>query len=220
VRDYISSGPVVVVYDDSFPGVADEGEALEAVAELVRALSAKSATAVLPLLDACNSMGARDLAILPGDRWGLSVADRLLSPDSQVRAAFLLGVDVASTPDEAVVRRLNQLHLLVVSELFLTETARLADVVLPAASFAEKLGTFTSSERRVQLIREAVPSPGLARADWEALVDLSQYFDRPLGYALPQDLWDAIRASVPAYAGIGYADIGGSGVRPENLQRA
>jgi predicted molibdopterin-dependent oxidoreductase YjgC len=165
-------------------------------------------------------MGARDLGILPDDAWGTSVADRLLGPDSQVRAAFLLGADVAASGDEIVARRLNQLHLLVVSELFMTETARLADVVLPAASFAEKVGTFTNSERRVQMIRETVPSPGLARADWEALVDLSQYFPRPLDYALPQDVWDGVRATVPAYANISYADIGSSGVRPASLQRA
>jgi predicted molibdopterin-dependent oxidoreductase YjgC len=115
---------------------------------------------------------------------------------------------------------LQQLDLLVVNELFMTETARLADVVLPAASFAEKIGTFTSSERRVQLIRDVVPSPGIARADWEILVDLSQYMPRPLDYALPQQIWEGIRESVPAYAPVAFGDIAAQGVRPASLQRA
>jgi predicted molibdopterin-dependent oxidoreductase YjgC len=106
------------------------------------------------------------------------------------------------------------LDLLVVSELMLTDTARLADVVLPAASFAEKSGTFTNTERRIQRIAEAVPSPGIARADWETLVDLSQYFDRPLGFASVEDIWDDIRRSLPRYASVSYEDLGLRGVRP------
>jgi predicted molibdopterin-dependent oxidoreductase YjgC len=165
-------------------------------------------------------MGARDLGILPDGRWGESAVERLLSPDSQVRSAFLLGANLAEGADDSVKRRLEQLDLLVVHELFMTDTARLADVVLPAASFAEKVGTFTNTERRIQMVRETVPTPGLARSDWEILVDLSQFFDRPLDYALPQDVWESIRASVTAYAGVAHSDVGQSGTRPESLQRA
>jgi predicted molibdopterin-dependent oxidoreductase YjgC len=176
---------------------------------------------VLPLLDAANSLGARDLGLLPAGDWGSSAVDRLLGLDSQVRAAFLLGANVArDAASPETTRRLQQLDLLVVNELFMTETARLADVVLPAASFAEKVGTFTSSERRVQMIRDVVPSPGIARADWEILVDLSQYTLRPLDYAMPQDIWEAIREEVPSYASVAFEDIAPQGVRPASLQRA
>jgi predicted molibdopterin-dependent oxidoreductase YjgC len=119
-----------------------------------------------------------------------------------------------------IARRLRQLSLLVVQELFMTTTARQADVILPAASFAEKLGTFTSSERRIQMVQETVPSPGVARSDWEILVDLSQYLRRPLDYALPQEIWEAIRAAVPPYSAISFGDIGARGTRPESLQAA
>lgn len=220
VQEFLLDGPVVLVYDDSFPGTEDKADALLALSELVAALGAKGQVGVLPLLVECNSMGARDLRVVPDGRWSLSATDRLLGPDSQVRAAFLLGANVVVGADDGAARRLEQLDLLVVHELFMTDTARLADVVLPAASFAEKVGTFTNSERRIQMVRETVPSPGLARADWEILVDLSQYFDRPLDYALPQDIWDSIRATVAPYAGVAYGDVGSSGVRPESLQRA
>ena len=102
----------------------------------------------------------------------------------------------------------------------MTETARQADVILPAASFAEKTGTFTSSERRIQMVQETVPSPGVARSDWEILVDLSQYLGRPLDFALPRDIWEAIRSAVPAYSAVLYGDVGGRGTRPESLQGA
>jgi NADH-quinone oxidoreductase subunit G len=221
VSTYLSEGPVAIVYDDRLEGITDKNGALVAIAGLVEALGARVSVGVLPLLDAANSMGARDLGVLPAGGWGASAVDRLLGPDSQVRGALLLGANLArdiAAPETN--RRLEQLDLLVVSELFVTETARLADVVLPAASFAEKLGTFTNSERRVQMVRDVVPTPGIARADWEILVDLSQYTPHPLDYALPQDVWEGIRRDVPAYSSVSYGDISPQGVRPASLQRA
>jgi formate dehydrogenase major subunit len=66
------------------------------------------------------------------------------------------------------------------------------------------------------MLRAAVPSPGLARSDWQILVDLSQYFDRPLEYGQPEEIWEDIRASTPTYAGIAYADIGPRGTRADS----
>ncbi|MBV9281659.1 MAG: NADH-quinone oxidoreductase subunit NuoG, partial [Chloroflexi bacterium] len=223
VDTYLREGPVAVLYDDSFDGVEAKGDALLAVAGFVNALAGAVEVGTIPMLDDCNSMGARDLDIVPrsraqaggGGSWGAPVLSTLLSPDSQLRAAFLLGADIAGDADDpAMARRLRQLDLLVVHELMLTETAKYADVILPAASFAEKLGSFTNTERRIQALSIAVPSPGIARADWEILVDLSQYFDNPLDYALPRDIWEDIRRAVPAYAGVSYDDLGQRGVRP------
>ena len=225
VQTYIGDGAIALLYDDSFDGVEDKGDALQAVAELLDALGASGGSVgTIPMLDDCNSMGARDLGVFPanpaGGSWGPSVLSDLLSPDSLVRAAFVLGSNLArDVQDPGMTRRLQELHLLVVHELMMTETARLADVVLPAASFAEKLGTFTNTEGRVQALSIAVPSPGIARPDWEILVDLSQYFDRPLEYSLPQDIWDDIRRSVAKYDGVAYDDLGARGIRPASLQR-
>lgn len=222
LASFLQEGPVTVVYDDSFSGVVDKGEALEAVASLVEALGSSRQVGVIPLLDDCNSMGARDLSILPGDSsegsWGPSTLTQLLAgPD--IRAMFILGSNIVR--DEAsdeLNARLDALDLLVVSELNMTETARRAHVVLPAASFAEKVGTFTNTERRVQLLGETVPAPGIARADWEILVDLSQYFDAPLNYASPQEIWDDLARAAPMYSGLSYSDIGPTGARAGALQ--
>lgn len=82
---------------------------------------------------------------------------------------------VLTDPDSNHVRRcLASLDLLVVQDIFLSETVALADVVLPVASFVEKDGTFTNTERRVQLARRAIPTPGQALADWEVIMALAQ----------------------------------------------
>lgn len=210
-RDFLMDGPIAVVYDDSFPDILEKGDAVVAVDELIQALGPVGGT--LPLLDEANSMGARDLGVLPANGWAGSAEETLLSADSQVRAAFLAGANPAQGDNEQIVRRLSRLDLLVVQELFMTETARLADVILPAASFAEQVGTFTNSERRVQRLHESVPAPGVARADWEILVDLSQYFAEPLPFSDARQVWDDIRRSVPAYAPIAFDAIGPRGVR-------
>src|SRR5581483_722310 len=98
-----------------------------------------------------------------------SLAMQHAAHDGALRAMLILGEDPAVTdPAQHGVRRaLGSLDALVVCDLFLTETARLADVVFPAAAFAEKDGTFTNTERRVQRVRRALAPPGEARADWE-----------------------------------------------------
>ena len=92
-----------------------------------------------------------------------------------------------SDPDQAHVEQaLRGLDFLVVQDIFLTETAALADVVLPATSFAEKDGTFTNTERRVQRVRRAVPAPGEARADWRIVSDLACRMGADWSYAHPR----------------------------------
>lgn len=210
---YLQTGAITLLYDDSFEGVADKGDALMAVDELVTALTVRGEVGVIPMLDDCNSMGARDLGMMPegisGGVWGPPEIDRLLASNGP-RAAFVFGANLARDVPGAA-EALRNLDFLVVSELMLTETARLADVILPAASFAEKRGTFTNTEHRVQALAENVPAPGIARADWDMLTDLSQYFDNPLDYAMPEEVWNDIRRAVPAYANISYGDLGNYG---------
>jgi formate dehydrogenase alpha subunit len=93
-----------------------------------------------------------------------------------VRALYVLGEDLAMTePDANHARRcLGSGEFLVLQEIFPSETAALADVLLPGASFAEKAGTFTNTERRIQLVRQAVEPPGLARPDWAVTADLAR----------------------------------------------
>jgi predicted molibdopterin-dependent oxidoreductase YjgC len=174
----LDDGPIVMLYDDAFAGIVDKGDALLALSRFVEVLRTRGDVGVLPMLDDCNSMGARDLQVFPGransGAWSRSVLSDLLDADSQIRAAFVMGSNIAVGPDvEAVQTRLDRLDLLVVSELFMTETAKLAHVLLPAASFAEKMGSFTNAERRVQMVHVAVPAFGMARADWQMLVDLT-----------------------------------------------
>jgi formate dehydrogenase alpha subunit len=126
-----------------------------------------------------------------------------------IRGLLVMGEDpVVTDPGQDGIRRaLQRLDALIVVELFLTETARLADVVLPAASFAEKEGTFTSTERRVQRVRRAVPPPGEARSDWAILEALAGRLGRPMGFRTAEDIFAEMAGLTPAYAGMTYARL-------------
>ncbi len=110
-----------------------------------------------------------------------------------------------SDPNTSKVRRaLQSLEFLAVQDIFLTETAEFADVVLPAAAAAEREGTYTNTNRNVQLGRAAVLPPGAARLDWEILCDLSTRMGYPMRYESTEAIFDEIRALTPPYAGITY----------------
>ncbi len=219
MAQYLREGPIAVLYDDAFEGIEDKGDALDTVAGLVDTLGRSVEVGTIPMLDACNSMGARDLGVLPALGWGGSTVAQLLRPTSGIHAAFLMGANLAHDFETlGAAETLANLDLLVVTELVLTDTARLADVILPAACFAEKTGTFTNTEGRVQAITETVPSPGISRADWEILVDLSQYLDKPLKYSMPQHIWEDITRSVDSYRGMTLTDVAGTGTRSVSLQ--
>ena len=120
---------------------------------------------------------------------------------------FIMGENpMLSDPDQGHARKaLQNLELLVVQDIFLTETAVLADIVLPAACYAEKEGTFTNTERRVQRLRKAVEPPGTARADWEIICDLAEragYLG--MRYTGPSEVMDEIASLTPIYGGIAY----------------
>jgi len=100
-----------------------------------------------------------------------------------------------------------------VQDIFLTETAKFAHVVLPAASFAEKDGTFSNTERRVQRVRKAVDPPGMTKPDWQILSELSTKMGYPMAYASPSEIMEEIRKVTPSYAGITYRRIERRGIQ-------
>ncbi len=130
------------------------------------------------------------------------------------KALFILGEDPGQTdPDVHHIRKaLKSVDFLVVQDIFPTETTRFADVILPGASFAEKDGTFTNGERRVQRIRKAI-EPIAGMAEWEVLCDLSRRMGYPMSYESPAQIMDEIARLVPAYGGISYDRIEERGIQ-------
>jgi len=155
-------------------------------------------------------------------RNGLTVVEMMnAAEEGRVKALFVLGENPMMTdPDSNHVRKcLESLDFLVVQDIFLSETAELADVVLPGAPFAEKDGTFTNTERRVQRVRKAIEPPGNARADWEIICDLARRLAKRFGlegdrapftgweYAHPSEIMAEIAALTPIYGGMSYERI-------------
>ena len=119
-----------------------------------------------------------------------------------------------SYPDrERVGKALKALELLVVCDIFPTETTELANVILPAASFAEKDGTFTSTERRIQRIHKAVEPPGEARPEWEMICDLLRRFGVSAKYSSPDEVMEEISSLTPQYGGVHYDRLGIGGLQ-------
>jgi predicted molibdopterin-dependent oxidoreductase YjgC len=112
---------------------------------------------------------------------------------------------MVSDPDtNHVEEALKNTEFLVVQDIFLTETAALADVVLPAASFAEKDGTFSNTERRVQLVRKAIEPVGMSKADWVILMELLNRLGIDTKYSNPSEIMAEIASLTPSYGGITY----------------
>jgi formate dehydrogenase major subunit len=132
-------------------------------------------------------------------------ADEGYTPsNTDLRGMYIIGENPSiSEPDiQHADEALEALDFLVVQELFMTETAKFADVVLPAASLAEKRGTTTNTERRIQLVRPAADSPGLARTDADILQDLAGRLGFDWSYDGPSDVMDEINDLAPIYGGV------------------
>ena len=159
--------------------------------------------------------------IPPTDKPGLTLVEMMHAAErGQIKAMYVVGENPAlSDPDSNHVRRcLAALDFLVVQDLFMTETAQLADVILPGSSFAEKDGTFTNSERRVQRVQRALNPLGESRPDWEIIAELGQrtlaaawaelptaIAEAPHGswdYMNPVEILDEVAALTPSYGGI------------------
>jgi formate dehydrogenase major subunit/formate dehydrogenase alpha subunit len=147
------------------------------------------------------------VAALP-DKPGLPLTHAMdAATAGHVRGMFIMGENpLLSDPDQAHARHaLENLELLVVQDIFLTETAALADVVLPAACYAEKEGTFTNTERRIQRVRKALDPPGEALADWEIICALAERAGYGgMRYSDPSQVMDEIASLTPIYGGVAY----------------
>ena len=152
---------------------------------------------------------------------GMPVTEMVDAITGEINAMYIVGENpLLSDPNlHQAEREFRKLDFLVVQDLFLHETAQLADVVLPAASFAEKDGTFTNSERRVQRVRKAVEPIGESRADWEIICDLARRMSANLGldlehefdYAHPSEIFDEMASLMPIIEGISYERLENEG---------
>jgi formate dehydrogenase alpha subunit len=135
--------------------------------------------------------------------------------EGKIKALFILGENpILTDPDaQKVKEELALLELLVVQDIFPTETTELADIVLPGATFAEKDGTFTNTERRVQRVRAAITPRGKSRPDWQSICDLSGRLGYPMRYGSPSEVMDEIARLTPSYGGISYARIDRKGLQ-------
>jgi len=161
-----------------------------------------------------NSQGAIDLGVLP--QGGALGAQAMIAAaaDGKLDALYVVAEDpLSSYPDrDNVAKALEKVPFLVVQDLFLSSTAAQADVVFPAASFAEKDGTFTNAERRIQRVRPGIPSPGEARTDGAIFSALADKLGSSLAFTGPAAIFAEIGKDVPAYAEFSFNEIGPQGV--------
>jgi formate dehydrogenase major subunit len=130
-----------------------------------------------------------------------------------VRGMYMLGENpFLSDPNINKVRKaLSALEFLVVQDIFLTETAEFADVILPASSYLEKDGTYTNTDRRVQLGRKVLDTPGLARIDWEVVQDIANRVGLGWRYESPRDIFEEMVSVIPSYKNLSYDNLGLTG---------
>ena len=133
----------------------------------------------------------------------------------EVKALWIMGENpVVSDPDaNNVVKALEKLELLIVQDIFLTPTAKLAHVVLPGVSFAEKDGTFVNTERRVSRVRKAIDPVGDSRQDWQIIMDISNRVGFEMDYDSPEAIFKEIADLTPSYGGITYERLEGTGIQ-------
>ncbi|MEE2778266.1 MAG: formate dehydrogenase subunit alpha [Acidobacteriota bacterium] len=133
--------------------------------------------------------------------------------EGTVKGMYIMGENpFLSDPNSNQVRKaLSNLDFLVVQDIFLTETAEFADVILPASSYMEKLGTYTNTDRRVQIGRPALAMPGGARLDWQILCEIATRMGYPMSYESPPQIFDEFAALTDAYKTLSYDNLGPAG---------
>lgn len=132
--------------------------------------------------------------------------------EDKVKVLHIMGENpMVSDPDTHHVEMALDKAFVIVQDLFLTETAKKADVVLPVTCFAEKDGTFSNTERRVQMVRSAVSPKGESKNDWEVIMALMNRLGYPCHYDTAEDIFNEMRTVTPSYAGITYEKIARDG---------
>lgn len=147
---------------------------------------------------------------------GLTTTDQIIQAEQdKIKALYIIGEDpMRSDPNVSLVKEsLEKLGFLVVHEIFMSTTASMADVVLPGASFAEKEGTFTNSERRVQLIRKAIDPIGESKPDWQIICEVATRMGYPFDYKDTEEIMDEIASLTPIYRGISHKRIRKMGIQ-------
>ena len=147
---------------------------------------------------------------------GLTLMEIMAAAGSgAIKALYIMGENpLLSDPDlQHVKKELQKLDLMIVQDIFLTETAQLADVVLPVTSFAEKEGTFSNTERRVQRVRKAIEPPGEAKTDWEVICAISNKIGYPMNYSSAKEIFEEVVKVTPSYAGISYERLEKQGIQ-------
>ncbi|SJZ81708.1 formate dehydrogenase major subunit [Selenihalanaerobacter shriftii] len=202
----------------------------------------KESTGVNPLRGQNNVQGACDLGALPNvypgyqsvadpsinkkfeEAWGVELSDEVgytvteifdAIDEDKVKALYVMGENpVLSDPDSNHIKEaLEDVEFLVVQDIFMSETAEYADVVLPAASFAEKDGTFTNSERKVQRIRKAIEPIGESKPDWVIFNELAKRMGHDWDYKNSSQIMDEIASVTPIYGGMSYDRIEEDGLQ-------
>jgi len=201
----------------------------------------KPGTGILPLMATNNMQGALDMGLmaefLPGHQamaddeaksalekaWnstlptkaGLTLQEMIDAAGENIHALYLVGENLAwSAPDsKRAVQQLGRLDFLVVQDLFMTETAQLAHAVLPAVSYAEKEGTYTSAERRVQRVRKAIQPLGQSLPDYEIITMLANELGATFPNRHPAEIFIELSAVVPGYEGLTYDILDAPGGR-------
>ena len=198
-------------------------------------------TGVAPLRGQNNVQGACDAGCLPNvypgyqpvnlsqvkakfeEAWGRPLSDRIGLKSTEMipfinqdllMAMYIMGENPVMTDPNMkhTIESLKRLEFLVVQDIFMTETAELADVVLPAACFAEKTGTFINTERKVQLLQKAVEPPGEAKEDTWIISQLSEKMGYPVNYASAEEIFEELGSLWPALSGISHGRLRSGGI--------
>lgn len=205
----LSADNVVAIVASS--GHADGPGLAESVAARVRELAGRAR--ILPLHSRSNTSGAIDMGLapdlLPGrvakERPGKDTRQIMESLEAgEVRALLMVGADpIRDMPDPRIAEEgLFAAEYVVAIDLFHTDSNAHADVILPAAGFAEKEGMVTNVEGRVQKVNKVRPAPGFARSDWSILDDVASLMEKPLGLASEETIAKEISENVPLYTGV------------------
>jgi NADH dehydrogenase/NADH:ubiquinone oxidoreductase subunit G len=172
----------------------------------------------VPLVRYSNSMGAWQMGMCSEVTGGMSASAMLNNAGTDVKALIIAGEDVVSKENGggAIVRsQLKKLDFLVVQEMFLTETARMADVVLPVTSFAEAQGTQVNNGSQIQFVRRTIPPVGQARPDWMVVNQISRQMGVDFGYqGQLKNVFKEIAEKVEGYAGLSHNFLANEGATP------